>query len=89
MANQIPEGKGTVVDSAFKSSKKVSTRMPGDSAEVKKFKERVLPRQETLFKRFKRFGILRNRFCHNIELHRMVLDAVAVIVQYDMENGDL
>ena len=35
----------------------------------------------------KDFGILRQRFRHGYELHKMVLLAVAVIVQYDMENG--
>ena len=61
--------------------------MPSDSKEVRDFKRRALARQETLFKRFKEFGILRQRFRHGFELHKIVLDAVAVIVQFDMENG--
>ena len=61
--------------------------MPGDSYKVRQFKKRVTARQETLFKRFKDFGILRQRFRHGFEQHKVVLDAVAVIVQYDMENG--
>ena len=87
LANKILDGNRAIADSAFSGSKKVSTRMPGDSAEVKRFKERVLARQETLFRRFKRFGILSQRFRHGIKQHRMVLDAVAVVTQYDMENG--
>ena len=87
LANQIPEGKKVLADSGLKGSKKASTRMPGNSHRVKHFRARAQGRQETLFKRFKDFGILRQRFRHQYELHKMVLDAVAVIVQYDMENG--
>ncbi|KAL7527586.1 hypothetical protein ACHAWF_002234, partial [Thalassiosira exigua] len=78
LANQIPEGKRVIGDSAFKSSKKVSTLAPGDSKQVKNFKRRAAARQETLFKRFKDFGILRHRFRHGLGQHRNVLDAVAV-----------
>ena len=87
LANQIPEVKKVLADSGLKGSDKASTRMPGNSHRVKHFRARVQGRQETLFKRFKDFGILRQRFRHGYELHKMVLDAVAVIVQYDMENG--
>ena len=76
-----------IADSAFKSSEKVSARNPKDSEDVRQFKRRALARQETLFKRFKDFGILKQRFRHGFEMHKMVLQAVAVIVQYDMENG--
>jgi len=87
LANKIPEGKKVLGDSALRSSKKASTRKTGNSHKMKHFRSRAQGRQETLFKRFKTFGILEQRFRHGYELHKMVLDAVAVIVQYDMENG--
>jgi hypothetical protein len=87
LANQIPEGKKVLADSGLKGSAKASTRKAGNSHQMKHFRARAQGRQETLFKRFKDFGILRQRFRHGYESHKMVLDAVAVIVQYDMENG--
>lgn len=87
LANMIPEGKKVLADSGLKGSEKASTRMPGNSHKMKHFRSRAQGRQETLFLRFKVFSILRERFRHSYSLHKMVLDAVAVIVQYDMENG--
>jgi len=87
LANKIPEGKRILADSALKGSKKASVRMPGNSLATKQFKARAQARHETIFKRFKDFGILRQRFRHGFHQHKMVLDAVAVVVQYDMENG--
>lgn len=83
----IPEGKKVLADSGLKGSEKASTRMPGNSHKMKHFRSRAQGRQETLFFRFKVFSILRERFRHSYSLHKMVLDDVAVIVQYDMENG--
>ena len=87
LANQIPEGKKVLADSGLRGSKKASTRKAGNSHKMKHFRARAQGRQESLFKRFKTFGILGGRFRHGYELHKMVLDAVAVIVQYDTENG--
>ena len=87
LANKIPDGKKVLADSGLKGSEKASTRVAGNSHKMKHFRKRAQGRQESLFKRFKTFGILEQRFRHDYELHKMVLDAVAVIVQYDMENG--
>ncbi|KAL7527041.1 hypothetical protein ACHAXR_001767, partial [Thalassiosira sp. AJA248-18] len=87
LANKIPEGKRVLADSALKGSKKASTRMPGNSLATKQFKARAQARHETLYKKFKDFAILRQRFRHGFHQHKVVLDAVAVVVQYDMENG--
>ena len=37
----------------------------------------------------KNFAILAERFCHPLDLHRAVFEAICVLVQYDMENGHL
>lgn len=87
LSAKIPEGKRAIADSGLRGSAKVSTTKPGHSKEAKKFMSRVRSRMETLFLRFKNFGILRQRFRHDIELHRDILLAVAVLVAYDMENG--
>lgn len=87
LAAQIPEGKRAIADSAFKASAKASTSKPGHSRELSHFMSRVRSRMETLFLRFKVFGILSQRFRHNVQLHKDILNAVAVLVSYDMENG--
>ena len=87
MANQIPVEKKVLEDSGLKGSGKSSNRKASNLHKMKHFRVRVQGRQETLFKRFKYVGILRQKVRHVLDLHRMVLYAVAVIIQYDMENG--
>jgi hypothetical protein len=84
---RIPEGKRAIADSGLRGSTKASTPKPGHSKEAKLFMSRVRSRKETLFKRFKGFGILRQRFRHDLDFHMEILHAVAVIVAYGMENG--
>ena len=84
---RIPEGKKAIADSGLKGSTKASTPKPGHSKEATLFMSRARSRMETLFKRFKDFGILRQRFRHDLDFHMEILHAVAVIVAYDMENG--
>ena len=63
------------------------------SSELKKFGARAKNRHETFHWRLKSFNILRHRFRHGkttkerIELHKMVVDLVAGVIQYDYENG--
>jgi hypothetical protein len=83
----IPENKRAIGDSGFRGSAKVSTTKPNHTKETKKFMSRARSRMETLFQRFRVFGILNQRFRHDLEIHSHILHAVAVIVQYDMENG--
>ena len=83
LINFIPENKRIIGDSGLKGeSTKSLTTNPGHSKEVKKFFARAKARQETLFARMKNFDVLRHRFRHGIELHKICLEAVAVIVQY-------
>ena len=87
LSNLIPEGKRAIADSGLKGSEKVSTTKHGHSKETKKFFARAKARMETLFKRFKDFGILEQRFRHGYDFHGEVLTACAVIVAYDLELG--
>ena len=83
LINHIPEGKRCIADSGMRGEpSKISTTKQGHSKKVKKFFARAKSRQETLFCRMKNFDVLKNRFRHPIELHKMCLEAVAVIVQY-------
>ncbi len=59
----------------------------------KKFLARVATRQETVFKGLKDWKILKHRFAYGnttierMKLHKMAVEAIAVIRQFDYENG--
>ena len=63
------------------------------SLELKEFIARAKNRQETFHWRLKAFNILGGRFRHGVNtndrmcLHKMAVEAVAGIIQYDYENG--
>ena len=64
-----------------------------DCEEVREFKGRALARHEKFNGRMKRFAVLSGTFRHGglgqktFEKHQICFDAVAVICQYEMENG--
>ena len=72
---------------------KVTITRDGQSKDLKQFLGRAKNRQESLHTRLKSFNYLYHRFRHGkstqnkMELHKMCVEAVCVIVQYDMENG--
>lgn len=72
----------------------ILTSNPGQSAELREFEARSKLREETLYNRFKNWNILENRFRHGhgtdkrMELHGDVMSAIAVITQYDFEDGN-
>lgn len=84
----LPEGVLGIGDSGFQGEpNKVVVARHGHSQELKKFISRAKCRQENLHARLKSFGILSQRFRHNIKFHKNVVFAVTVLVQYDLDNG--
>ena len=71
----------------------VLTVHEGQSKELREFQARAHLREETVHSRFKSWNIIENRFRHGhgtkerMELHGNVMKAIAVITQYDFENG--
>ena len=53
----------------------------------KDLQNRVRARQETVNKRLKQFGALSQRFRHDLSLHKIVVEAVAVITQLSILSG--
>lgn len=76
----------------------LSIRNTCDSKELKEFKRRVRARHEIFNGRLKNFAILNERFRHRVSkrngpkdvlaAHKAAFEAVCVICQYDMENGN-
>ena len=65
-------------------------RTPNDyvSQTDKKAKKRARARHETINRRLKQFGCLRQMFRHGVEKHKAVFAAVAVCTQLCFENGE-
>ena len=57
-------------------------------AMIKKIKQEIRCRQETINKRFKHFEVLKTTFRHDISLHADIFRAVAVLVQLQIEEGE-
>ena len=72
---------------------KIIVTKEGQTAELKQFLARAKMREETVHTRLKSWRILSNRFRHGkgtearMALHGDCLRAVAVLTQYDFENG--
>lgn len=49
---------------------------------------RARARQETVNRRFKQFGILSQRYRHDLRTHRIVFEAIVVLTQMDFNNGN-
>jgi hypothetical protein len=93
---QIPDGKKAIADSAYEGlPEKVTVKRPGHTANVFRFLDRAQNRQESYHCRLENYSILYHRFRHGkstedkMNLHKMAVDAVAVIVQYDMKYHPL
>ena len=91
----LPKGKKAIGDSGYEGMpEKVTITREGQSEDLKKFLGRAKNRQESLHTRLKSFNCLYHRFRHGkstqnkMDLHQMCVDAVSVIVQFDMENGN-
>jgi hypothetical protein len=92
LLDKIADGKLAVVDRGYTSSRpeveaKLSLPNVHDPKEVNNFKSRSRLRQETFNGRLKFFNVLSQTFRHGFDLHHHVLEAVVVIVQYQMDNG--
>ena len=90
----LPTGKKAIGDSGYEGmAEKVTITRHGQSKELKQLLGRAKNRQESLHSRLKSFNCLYHRFRHGtstqdkMDLHKMCVESVCVIVQYDMENG--
>jgi hypothetical protein len=86
--DKIPVGRRAIVDNGYKGEEpKYSKPNPLDSEGLRRFKGRVRSRQECFNSRLKAFQCLKQDFRHGEEKHKMCFEAVAVICQYQLENG--
>ena len=87
LKEKIPAGKKMIADKGYIGhDPELCTPNDQDYPLVKGFKRRVRARQECYNARIKEFRILSDRFRHDLSKHKMVFEAVCVIVQYDIDN---
>jgi len=93
---RIPDGKKAVGDSAYEGiPEKVTVKRQGHPKDIVEFLNRAQNRQETYHSRLENYTILIHRFRlgkssdDKMDLHRMAVEAVAVIVEYDMKYHPL
>lgn len=92
---KLPMGKKGIADSGYEGMpEKLTLTRSGQSKDLKQFLGRAKNRQETLHSRLKSYRILGSKFRHGkkgtqdkLDLHQMCVEAICVIVQYDMEAG--
>ena len=91
---QLGAGEKLVGDSGYKGEpERIVLTKDGQSSELKNFLARAKNCQETFHWRLKSFNILGHRFRHGVGtedrmcLHKMAVEAVAGIIQYDYDNG--
>ena len=93
---KLPPGKKAVGDSGYGGEpEKVVISRAQHSSQLRKFLGRAKNRQETFHGRLKSFKVLGERFRNNgrstrekLDLHKTCVEAVCVIVQYDLESGN-
>jgi hypothetical protein len=85
---KIPRGKKAIVDNGYQGKDpKYSKPNPLDTKAVRKFKGRARSRQECFNTRLKNFHCLSENFRNGEAKHKSCFEAVAVICQYQLENG--
>ena len=92
LMKKVKAGKLVIADRGYNTSmdgemEKMATPNGMDVPEVAKFKSRQRARHETFNGRLKHFCCLKDTFRHDIAKHQWALEAVAVTVQFQIDNG--
>ena len=67
---------------------KIRTPIDAANRRESKRKSRARACQETVNKRFKQFGILKQVYRHDIKKHKLVFDSIVVITQLSLRHGE-
>ena len=91
---QLGDGERLIGDSGYLGEPdKIVVSRDEQGPDLRQFLEMAKNRQETFHLRLKSFNILGHRFRHGVNpedrmrLHKMAVEAVAGIVEYDYDNG--
>ena len=88
LKDMIPHGKLLVADRGMRGEPKIISAPDLEKPKtLRNFEARARCRQETFNGRIKNFRCLRDVFEHGWDRHKIVFEAVSVIVQHQMNNG--
>lgn len=87
LESKIPDGKFGIADGCYEGGKKLALPCNGDSKELKKFKSRARCRHESVNGRMCKFNAIGHCFRHSIQKQKITFEAVAVLVQYHLDDG--
>lgn len=88
LKEKMPPGKRIIADNGYNGEDEIiSAPNPLDTREAKQYKSRARARHESLNGRIKTHNIVDQRFRSSHDKHQIIFEAVAIIVQYDMDNG--
>ena len=88
LMDKMPNGKKAIADRGY-TGVEVYVCIPStrDPPHVRKFSSRVRCRHKTFNGRIKNFSSMNQTWSHGIRKHKIALEAVCVILQYQMDNG--
>lgn len=89
LINKLEDGEMVEADRGYRGEPD-KVRVPVDymNRRQKKQKERARARQETVNRRFKHFGVLKQVYRHGLSTHKIVFEAVVVLTQLGIDHGD-
>lgn len=88
LEDKIADGKLAIGDRAYGAGKNTAVKRNEDPGGLHNFKSRALSRHETFNGRLTKYAVLRECFRHGFTRHPLAMEAVCVIVQYQMDLGD-
>jgi len=84
----MPPGKKAIADKGYRGEPDtIAFKNENDSDALRKFKERVQTRHETVNAKIKSYRCFVEPFRHGVKKHKKVFEACCVLVQYELENG--
>ena len=91
LMHELEEGERVEADDGYKGEAPRHVKTPNSIAQredTATMQSLVRRRQETINKRFKQFGILKQVYRHDIRDHGKSFRAVAIITQLSIQNGE-
>lgn len=85
LKDKIPAGKLAIVDGGYKDFE--ARPNSHDSTELRNFRARARARQEAFNSRLKRFHCLTRSFRHSMDRHKIGMEAICVICQFEIDLG--
>jgi hypothetical protein len=84
----LPPGEKVEADDGYRGDERVSTPMDARNMHESLMKDHARGRHETVNRRYKQFNCLSQVFRHEVEKHVFCFEAVSVIVEMGIENGE-